>query len=382
MKWNNKGHEFDELASKLKNLSAIYLFGAGVLGQAVYKSFQNKINIKGFIDNNAAKQNSTICGLPIFSPSGIQLSDNEAIVISTQSAHVKSVTTQLSNIGFTNNVFYMHTFFPVLDYYKFGKICFPSVSFLPTSLCNLKCKHCLNFTPYIKKHLVRSFEQLKQTIDLLFSKVDMLILFHISGGEPFTYPYLSELIEYISENFRNRFGRLEMTTNGTIAPSEKLLAAIKNANIHLIIDDYCDSLSPQYQNKMNELIKKLENFAIDYSILKADYWIDLNPFNTNNSNLSEEQLCKYFDSCDVQRQEYRNGKLYLCNYAAYAEIAEVQKELPPNDYIDLKQITDDNKIELLEFRLGYSNKGYTEFCKRCSGYHNNPYKIKAAEQLS
>jgi hypothetical protein len=172
-----------------------------------------------------------------------------------------------------------------------------------------------------------------------------------------------------------------MTTNGTVIPSDKLLKAMKNSNVYLTVDDYRDAL-PQYCEKYNDLLNRLDFYGIHYQILKADSWISLASFETNHTNLSDEQLCKYFDACSVPWQEYRGGKLYLCNYAAYAEIAEVQKELPPNDYIDLKQITEGNKIELLEFRLGYSNKGYTEFCKRCSGYYNNPYKIKAAEQLT
>jgi organic radical activating enzyme len=39
---------------------------------------------------------------------------------------------------------------------------------------------------------------LKQDLDLLSSKIDTLLLLRISGGEPFTYPHLSEFIEHIA----------------------------------------------------------------------------------------------------------------------------------------------------------------------------------------
>jgi len=215
---------------------------------------------------------------------------------------------------------------------------------------------------------------------LLFSKIDTLLLLHISGGEPFTYPYLDELINYVAQNFGSKLGRLEMTTNGTIIPSEKLLACIRDFGLHLIIDDYREALQ-QYRDKHNYLLSKLNEYSISYQILKADFWVDLAPFDTDHSGLSEEQLRRHFEICSVPWQEYRNGKLYLCNYAAYAEIAGIVEKLPSNDYMDLNKINDGNKAELLEFRLGYSENGYTEFCKRCSGYHNNPYKVSAAEQI-
>jgi hypothetical protein len=149
-------------------------------------------------------------------------------------------------------------------------------------------------------------------MDLLFSKIDMLLLLHISGGEPFTYPNLDDLINYIVRTYNDKLGRLEMTTNGTIIPSEKLLTAMKNAELYLTVDDYSDAL-PQYRDKRNGLIDKLNEYGIAYRMLKADTWIDLDPFTRNRARLSNEQLRTHFETCAVPWQEYRDGKLWLCN---------------------------------------------------------------------
>ena len=380
MKWKNRGHEFDVLGESVRKLSAVYLFGAGVLGQAVYKMYYDKLNIKGFIDNDIRKQGGLCCGLLIYGICDIELEANEAIVITTQSAHAGIVTRQLEDLGIIENVYYIHTFFPVFDYYRNDEICIPSISFLPSTVCNLRCKHCLNFTTYIKNHRIRPIEQLKENIDLLFSKIDTIILFHISGGEPLVYPYLAELIEYVDYCYGKKIGRIEITTNGSVIPEINVVKKLYTANVHVIVDDYRNALSQEYSEKYSQLIDLFEKYMIDYSALKASSWIDLAPFDTKHTNLSEKWLCEHFNTCDVQRQEYREGKLYLCNYSSYADFAGIQPA-QRNEYIDLNGVNNDNRGELLEFRLGYSEKGYTEFCKRCAGFHNNPNSVDVGEQV-
>jgi hypothetical protein len=379
MKWVNKGHEFDELGATLQKLNAIYLFGAGMNGKTAYKKYCDKINIRGFIDNDPDKQGGNLCRLEVLAPAAVKPADDEAIVISAQPSLIGVMTEQMRNMGYEGNVFPMQTFFPVLDMYKFMEVCLTSVSFLPTTACNLKCKHCLNFSPFIERHITRPIEQLKLDLDFLFSRIDTLLLLHISGGEPFIYPRLPELIDYIVQNFNSKLGLLEMTTNGTIIPSERLFKAMRDGNVYLTVDDYNDAV-PLYREKHGKLLEKLNTYGISYRILKANSWIDLAPPGTDNSLLSDEQLCDYFNACAVPWQEYRDGKLWLCNYAAYADVAGKQ-EAQSNDYFDLAGLTADNKYELVEFRLGYSEKGYARFCRHCLGYNTNPKTVPVAEQL-
>ena len=378
MKWTNKGHEFDELGSKIINLSAIYLFGAGHHGKTIYEKYKSKINIKGFIDNDKNKYSKNFCGLNVCSPAHFKLLANEAIIVTTGQSSFQEVTHQLSTLGHSN-IFYADSFFPLLDAYKFGELCIPSLSFLPTTLCNLKCKHCLNFTPYIKTHQIRPVKQLISDLDLLFSKVDTLLLLHISGGEPFTHPHLSELIQHIGLRYKDKLGRLEMTTNGTIVPSAELLSVMYDAQVNLIVDDYRDAL-PHLSDKYNKVFELLYEYKISFRVQKAEKWINLSPFEFKQNELEKKNLCKHFNNCAVPWQEYRDRKLWLCNYASYAEIAGLQPT-GIGEFFDLQMLTDENLLEAVEFRLGYSEKGYTEFCKRCAGYNNNPNIVNVAEQL-
>ena len=53
-----------------------------------------------------------------------------------------------------------------------------------------------------------------------------------------------------------------------------------------------------------------------------------------------------------------------------------------DEYLDLDKLTGENyKKELLEFNLGYSEKGYLDMCRRCHGMDAINYPIPVAEQL-
>jgi hypothetical protein len=381
MKWKNKGHEFDMLGAKIMNLSAIYLFGAGAVGKAVFTKYKDKITIKGFIDSDTKKQHSFFVGTKVYTLGDVRLQSTEAIVLTVSPTTIPQLHELFNNYGYQMdvNMFTAHTFFPVFDMYKFGEVCLPSISFLPSTICNLKCKCCLNFSPYIKQQKVRPLDTLKSDLDLLFSKIDTLLTLHISGGEPFLYKELPELIEYIAQYSASKLGQLELTTNGTIVASDKLCQIMRDSNILLTVDDYRSAL-PQFESNYAALIQKLKQYGISYKIQKAENWIDLAPFDTDNSQLSEDQLCEHFKACAVPWQEYRDGKLWICNYSAYAEIAGIQQTEPSECY-DMKNSGESNGYELMEFRLGYSEKGYTQFCKKCRGYGNNNISVASAEQI-
>ena len=52
-----------------------------------------------------------------------------------------------------------------------------------------------------------------------------------------------------------------------------------------------------------------------------------------------------------------------------------------DEIFDLKNYSLDQKAKLVEFRLGYNKKGYTNFCKRCRGFSTaNTLKVKPAVQ--
>nr|MCR5669034.1 radical SAM protein [Lachnospiraceae bacterium] len=76
-----------------------------------------------------------------------------------------------------------------------------------------------------------------------------------------------------------------------------------------------------------------------------------------------------------------DGKIFMCNYSAYAAVAGINVT-EEDEYYDLKKYDDSKAKELIEFRLGYSKKGYVSFCKKCRGFSSkNQLVARAAKQV-
>lgn len=304
------------------------------------------------------------------------------IVICVSPYFRKAIVQQLMLEGYiyNENIFTMEVYMSVYYAYELEKLYFPSISFLPSTRCNLNCEACLNFTPYMKKFDERPWEQIKADVDLFFKRVDYIMLFHISGGEPLLYPKIGELVEYIDNNYRDKIHLLRTVTNGTVLPKEELLEKLSRHRIEITVDDYREAV-PESCETFEKLLVLLEKYHIKYEINKVEEWIDLAPMTTHHEDWSDERLCKKFEGCHVPWQELKNGLLYSCNYASYAHVAGIIEE-DKDGVFDLKEYTKSQRKELMEFRMGYNKKGYVEFCKRCSGYIDmNPNKVMPAKQM-
>ena len=97
--------------------------------------------------------------------------------------------------------------------------------------------------------------------------------------------------------------------------------------------------------------------------------------------MTDSELIAHRDACNQSWEELRGGKLYSCNYAAYATVAGIAGEQDVEETFDLNKMSDERKKELVEFRLGFTLKGYTNFCKKCRGFTpENNELVKAAIQ--
>lgn len=382
MKWKNRGHEYDGMFLNMSEKKSFYLFGAGDYGTQFLHIFDTEIHIKGYIDNNPSKQGRIINGMNCYSLDEITLMDQEGIIVTmSQIARVEPIE-QLKKLGYKKDVdyFIIEEFISVYHVYKNDKVYLSSISFLPSTACNLNCKNCLNFNPFAKHFYVREWDELVKDIDLFFSCVDHIMLFHVSGGEPMLYKHMADLIMYIDRNYGDRIDTLRTVTNGTIVPKDDILYKLSQCNVEVTVDDYREAV-PCYNERFDELIQKLDEFHIKYYINKVDSWIDLAPERTDYSGYSEEQLEKHREGCNQSWQELRDGKLYSCNYAAYAVVAGIAGEQDLEETYDLEQFTKEKRKELVEFRLGYTTKGYTDFCQKCRGFTlQNTEKVQPALQ--
>ena len=383
MRWKNKGHEYDEVYRQIFSKNGFYLFGCGDYGKQFLKSFQGEVPIVGYIENSPAKQNALINGKSCIGLNKLSLKPEEGIILTISQYDRAGAVEQLEQQGYRRDVdyFLIEEFISVYYLYKYDKVYFLNISFLPSTACNLKCRHCLNFNPFAKKFFIREWEELIKDVDLFFTCVDRIMLFHISGGEPMIYKHTADLAMYIDQNYGDKIDTLRMVTNGTIVPDDEVLKKLSQCRIEITVDDYREAV-PQFSKQFDQLINKLNQYQIKYYINKADSWIDLASEKTDYSNWSEKQLEEHRESCEQSWQELRDGKLYSCNYAAYATVAGIAGEQDLEEVYDLTEFSQEKKKELVEFRLGYTTKGYTNFCKKCRGFTpENSEKVEVAEQI-
>ncbi len=382
MKWKNKGHEFDYVYENLTKKKSFYLFGAGMYGQAMYEELDKLgVSILGFIDNDESRQHTQYMGKEIFPLKEIKLNGDEGIIVCVTPFSRGTIMQQLqiAQYVYNENVFTMEIYMSLKYVYELNKMYISSVSFLPSTCCNLNCEACLNFTPYMQHQMVRSLEQVKADVDIFFQAVDYIMLFHISGGEPFLYPYLKELVVYIGENYRDKIHFLQTVTNGTVDLKEDVLQVLAKYGVGVTVDDYRQSV-PHKADCFTKVIDKLESYHIRYDVNKVDHWIDLAPMKTDHSDWDDRRLAKHFEACHEPWQELREGRLYSCNYASYAAVAGLAEEFDDETF-DLRSYDKSQMKALMEFRMGYNEKGYVNFCKRCAGFVDiNPNIVQPAKQ--
>ena len=365
-KWTNKGHEFDELGNYFKENKNILILG---YDDNKNNEIKKKLDFLADKVKITSKKVNTILYY-LIKHFGTEFLPKNTIIIVEQDSH-KILRRLLSHksVQQNKNVFMQNDFFEkylsIFAVYAADKVYFKDNSFLCTSICNLNCEFCLNFTPYDKNKQHFDINRLKNDVDTFFNCVDMVGLFHISGGEPFLYPDLIELIEYIYKNYKKKIIQIGIATNGTTIPSDELCKTLKQCEVRTEIDDYTIAIS-RLKPSFDAVKAKMENFGITPVVHVTEKFVEMFPPRTMWGELGDEVLQQHYCECGADFRELIDGKLSNCNYSSFATRAKMI-EYNNDDYYDLKNHSKDKNKELVEFRLGYCNRGYSELCKYCEG---------------
>ena len=384
MKWTNRGHELDDLGIEYAKIANLYIWGAGKGGKECidflrWLKVDNNFVIK-YVDSNCEKQGTEYCGINVIAPEDLFAEYNDNSVIVSTIGEVSSLLAKKNMRYFnwvhehTGNKNFVQNFLCVWFLYKCGKLLSHWTSFNITLKCNLNCKGCLNHNEYIHNVYDIASEKYKEHFSVLFSKFDYLYSFHLCGGEPQLYKELPQLLRYLNENYRDRIFDFFMITNGTIVPSDEVIAALKESRCRIIVDDYSENAS-LCAKRLPLVLKKLKEYDISYVRNKPSSWFDLDFDNTDNSALNEDEMIKWRDSCNTFLNYVADCRIYSCCFEQYAMVAGVVEEA---EYIDIRSTS---KKELLEYRLGYTPKGYVNFCRRCRGIGANMKTMPPAVQV-
>ena len=232
---------------------------------------------------------------------------------------------------------------------------------LVTERCTLACSHCNMFMPHFTSPNHRTLDILKSDIDLFFSKVDYVSVFHLVGGEPFLNPNIEDVIRHVVSNYTSKIDKLIITTNGTILPKQSTLDLLKSSDVILSISDYTDKL----ENIKTKVLKVIETFKsqnINHYVRTEIEWYDFGDLRIKK-NLPTDELIKHFDSCTAPFRGLNDGKFYYCHLNTSAVRTNIFP-LNNNDYVSLDNVSAE---DLIKFDLGYTDLGYITFCDNCNG---------------
>lgn len=394
MRWTNKGSEFDNIGEKIvdcfNNRENIFIYGAGNLGGQVPEAIKPLKLLKGFIDSDIKKQEKIYLGYKVHSPEEFfkyQNPDKCTVIIAASVQNTPAILEKLSINGYVEGVNcfkhqeFIDYYLPILFTYKYNKAFLNTNTIMITELCSLKCKDCSLLIPYIKSPTHRNLSVLKKDIDLYFSKIDFTYRWTLTGGEPLLYPNLKEIIEYVGINYSEQIGTFQLFTNGTVLPPQDILDVLKKYKVSVTISDYSDQLA-RIENKISQFENYLKNYNIRYIRQNsADKWVDYGFAHVNRTDHSEADMIKFFDYCKTPCRGYKNGLLFYCINAHMLNKIHFNDD-SIDGYINLNNCLSSYKKDILEFNLGYNDRGYLHACRKCNGYVAiNKNFIQAAIQL-
>ncbi len=233
-----------------------------------------------------------------------------------------------------------------------------------TSRCTLRCRNCSNLMGYFEYPADLEKERILQSLDIILKHVDILPCCELIGGEPFVAKNLREILEYVLS--QDKILCVEITTNATIIPEERILNMLKNEKITVIVSNYGKVVNQK------KFMKKLDEYGINIVFHSQEYWILAG--GVEKRNRAEDELKLQYDRCEVGKtcKALWEDKIFPCARAASLfQLGYIKDEqaLKISDRDGLKE-------EIMEFLLGVKY-GACDYCDMSFG---RPVRIPIAEQ--
>lgn len=250
--------------------------------------------------------------------------------------------------------------------------------------CTLKCKLCLVYAPYYKQPRDYPVSDITRSIDMYFHLIDTCGTLNVQGGEPLMHPQLPNILEKVAE-YKDRIGKILLTTNGTLLPSPQLLQVLQKFrdNMQVNISDY----GPQLSRMVPQLINILRENDIPYHVINYSGdqihfggWLDFTDHTLKHH--TEADLIANASECG-----YRNGgnlairgsELYFCyRVARRIELGLIEK----NEHSCINMFDDRTIDEKRENVRSILSAKYTPACAYCIGKRSEAIHYPPAVQIT
>lgn len=230
-----------------------------------------------------------------------------------------------------------------------------SLDVVVTERCSLKCKECSNLMQYYKKPVDMDIEELQNTIDSILDKIDQLCQLRILGGEPFMNAEFVKLIDRYKDE--PKILRIDIFSNATIFPSEKILERLKHPKAFMRMSDY-----GELSRQLSTWIAWCEANGVRYRVVTMDLWQECGKLERHDYN--DYELKDIYGNCECRNLPTIIGnKLYNCPYAANAaNLGAMYREEAEKDSLIIDGNTTGADIASFLY-----DREYLEGCRYCNG---------------
>ena len=265
------------------------------------------------------------------------------------------------------------------------------VTFNITCTCNLKCRLCGAYIPYLQNgswDMKREYplEHWIKILDRYFEIVTHVNVLAISGGEPLLYHALPAFINHL-KRYRDAIGRVQIVTNGTIVPNLDLLNTAKEfgEKLYFNVDNY-----GEVSKAVKEIDAVLTRNQIPYIIRNytkdnphCGGWVDFGGL-TKQIHKTKEEAEQLFAKCaNAQRVHFcfliAGNEMWPCDPARRRRYLAP----PDNDSEYLNLLDDSLSIEDQRNKIAaiYSMKSLSA-CSYCNGLCEDSARVIPGEQLT
>ncbi len=359
----------------------IIIFGTGAMSHYLYQTCINhQIAIGCFCDNDTEKVGTKNHGIVIDSLSNIQAQNRDAIFLISvlHEEYKEAIANQLEIAGYQEYYFLTHCilhmdFVEVADpahaegirlaldrsHYRVDSpfLYIEKLSFSVTQKCNLRCKDCTAFIPFIEKQEHRKTEEIFAEMDQLDALCETIEHIEISGGEALLHPDIYEIIAYALS--KKSFRHVRLATNGRIVPKKEELQKYDANRFYMTTSNYGD-----LSTKRTELFALLLELGIDCNSLDTLDWSDCAKFQFGNK--TEEEMIAAYNTCWNTCNISFDGRFFRCGFLKSAHLLHgiPSGEIESVNYMDKEKSKEEIQQELREYLYG---KRYYKGCNWCIG---------------
>lgn len=230
--------------------------------------------------------------------------------------------------------------------------------------CSLRCRDCNNLMPYYKPQEDFDKEEILTSLNNITQKAQSILVCELIGGEPFLSKNLDGVLEYVIQN--ETIKSVEITTNGTIMPSEEQIPLLKSPKVSVRISDYGELVDKR------RIVTFFDEHQIRYKVLDTGKWISVG--GVESRQRTETELKRQYKACSsgYYCKTLYKGKIFACARAAGLYDLGFMKE---KEYVEAFETFDEKKMKEFLFR------DFSVACDYCDNGLSNSVYIAPAVQL-